>query len=65
MFLFRFKEYGLYYDGNTGTYMSYDTEKQQYVFHSQVEVKPVENDKLSDNENKSQGKSQVRTLKHN
>ncbi|KRT85339.1 hypothetical protein AMK59_1701 [Oryctes borbonicus] len=52
-------EYGLYYDGNTGTYMSYDTDKQEYIFHSQVEIKPPEDD-LSYNENKNQGKLQER-----
>lgn len=48
----------MYYDGNTGTYMSYDTESQQYVFHSQVETKAPE-DKLDHDENQDQGKSQV------
>ncbi|KAG5872525.1 hypothetical protein JTB14_004398 [Gonioctena quinquepunctata] len=39
------QEYGLYYDGSTGTYLKYNQDSQSYEFHSQVstqEAQPVE-----------------------
>lgn len=35
------KEYGLYYDGNTGCYYNYNQSKNSFEFHSQVEIPKV------------------------
>lgn len=31
-----FQEHGLYYDGNTGCYYSYNQDEHKFEFHSQV-----------------------------
>ena len=33
-----FQEQSLFYDPNTGTYFYFDAEKQQYQFHSQINI---------------------------
>lgn len=40
-----FKEYGLYYDRNTGTYMSYNQDTKTYEFYSKVDL-PVDGNEI-------------------
>lgn len=58
--IFTLKEYGLYYDRNSGTYMTYNQDTNTYEFYSKVEV-PVNNTPEDEEERKR--KSKIRETK--
>lgn len=38
LFLYFRQEYGLYYDGNSGTYLQYNQDTKSYEYHSQIHL---------------------------
>lgn len=56
------QEYGLYYDGTSGTYLKYNQDTQTYDFHSQV-AKAVLEEKPEKNNVKSKRKSSFKNDK--
>lgn len=51
------QEYGLYYDGNSGTYLKYNQDTKEYEFHSQTEGIEVQHAKHTKRKSKKRQKS--------